>query len=106
MWQPGWVGSLGENGYMYVCMADSPCCLPVTITTLLINYTLKQKQKKKVKKNKRILVVSGKKIWSFPSYSNLKIHDSLILHRCKTCVLIATVYLELSTKYLDQRGDQ
>ena len=19
MWQPGWEGSLGENGYMYVC---------------------------------------------------------------------------------------
>lgn len=24
----------------------------------------------------------------------------------KACVLIATVYLELSTKYLDQTGDQ
>ena len=19
MWQPGWVGDLGENGYMYIC---------------------------------------------------------------------------------------
>ena len=20
MWQPGWEGSLGENGYMYICV--------------------------------------------------------------------------------------
>ena len=23
MWQPGWEGSLGENGYMNICMAES-----------------------------------------------------------------------------------
>ena len=23
MWQPGWEGNLGENGYMYVCVADA-----------------------------------------------------------------------------------
>ena len=37
MWQPGWEGSLGENGY--VCMAESLCCAPETITTLSIGYT-------------------------------------------------------------------
>ena len=26
MWQPGWEGSLGENGYRYTYMAESLCC--------------------------------------------------------------------------------
>ena len=39
MWQPGWEDSLGENEYMYICMAESLCCPPETITTLLISYT-------------------------------------------------------------------
>ena len=39
MWQPGGEGNLGENGYMYICMAESLCCAPVIITTLLIGYT-------------------------------------------------------------------
>ena len=34
MWQPGWEGSLGENGYI-ICMAESLCCSPVIITFLL-----------------------------------------------------------------------
>ena len=38
MWQPVWEGSLRENGYS-ICMAESLCCLPKTITTLLISYT-------------------------------------------------------------------
>ena len=33
MWQPGWEGSLGENGYMH--MAESLHCSSKTITTLL-----------------------------------------------------------------------
>ena len=35
--QPGWEGSLGENVYM-VCMDESLCCSPETITALLIGY--------------------------------------------------------------------
>ena len=38
MWQPGWEGRVGENGYMDI-MAESFCCLLETITTLLISYT-------------------------------------------------------------------
>ena len=36
MWQSGWEGSLGENGYIYACMAESLCCSPETIT-LFVN---------------------------------------------------------------------
>ena len=36
MWQPGWDGTLQENGYM--CMYGW-VCLPETITILLISYT-------------------------------------------------------------------
>ena len=36
-WQPEQKGSLGENGYS-ICMAESLCCSPETITTLLISY--------------------------------------------------------------------
>ena len=32
MWQPGWEGGVGENGYMY--MAESLHCSSETITTL------------------------------------------------------------------------
>ena len=39
MWQPEWEGSLGENGSMHM-EAESLCCPPKTITTLLISYTL------------------------------------------------------------------
>ena len=39
MWQPGWEGNLG-GGWIYVCMAESLCCSPGTITPLLISYTL------------------------------------------------------------------
>ena len=54
MWQPGWKGSLGEKGYMYIYMAESLCYSPETITTLLINYT--PKQNKKFKKEKDMSV--------------------------------------------------
>ena len=37
MWQPGWEGGWGEDGYMY--MDNSLCHSPETITTLLISYT-------------------------------------------------------------------
>ena len=37
MWQPGWEGSLGESGYVYVWL--SPFSLLESITTLLIIYT-------------------------------------------------------------------
>ena len=39
MWQPGWEGSLGENGYMFICVPKSLHCPPETITTLLTDYT-------------------------------------------------------------------
>ena len=40
MWQPGWEGSLGENGYMYIIQrTESLCCLPETITALLTGCT-------------------------------------------------------------------
>ena len=54
-WQPGWLGDLGENGYM-LYTAESLCYSPETITTLLTNYTpiqskkifLNQQQKKEI----------------------------------------------------------
>ena len=58
-WQPEWEGSLWENGHVYICMDESLCCLPETvttlllaetITTLLIGYTPKLKVKKKITK--------------------------------------------------------
>ena len=40
MWQTGWEGVLGENGYMCAYGWLSPCpCSPETITTLLINWS-------------------------------------------------------------------
>ena len=48
-WQPGWEGSLGENGYMCIYMAESLHCLPETIITLLIQYTPIQNEKLKNK---------------------------------------------------------
>ena len=38
MWQPGQGGGLGENGHMYIYMAESLRYSPKTITTLLITY--------------------------------------------------------------------
>ena len=37
-WKPGRKGSLGEEGFVYI-MAESFCCSPETITTLLNRYT-------------------------------------------------------------------
>ena len=45
IWQPGGDGSLGEKGYMYICVAESLCCSPEIITTLLIGYTPMQNKK-------------------------------------------------------------
>ena len=38
-WWPGWEGSLGENGYVCIYMAESLFCPPETVTTLLIGYS-------------------------------------------------------------------
>ena len=46
MWQPGWEGSLGDNGYMY--MYD---CSLETITTLLVSYNPIQNKRLKKKKS-------------------------------------------------------
>ena len=43
-WQPGWKGSLGGMDTC-VCTAESLCCSPETITTLIIDYTPKQNKK-------------------------------------------------------------
>ena len=51
MWQPGWEGSLGENGYM--CMAESLCCSSETITMLTTSYTAIQNKKVKKKQTTR-----------------------------------------------------
>ena len=50
--QPGWEGSLEENGYMYIYMAQSLPCSPETITTLLISCTPIQNKMLKKLKNK------------------------------------------------------
>ena len=50
MWQPAWEGSLGENGYMDIYMAESFHCSPEVITTLLIGYTSMENKKFKLKK--------------------------------------------------------
>ena len=53
MWQPGWDGSLGENGSR-IYMAESPHCSPETIT-LLTGYTpIQNKKVLKKEKNKTI----------------------------------------------------
>ena len=46
MWQPGWEGSLGRMDTC-VCMAESLCCSPETITTLLISCIPIQNNKSK-----------------------------------------------------------
>ena len=42
---PGWKG-VGGRVEACICVAESLCCLPETITTLLIGYTLIQKKRK------------------------------------------------------------
>ena len=62
MWQPGWEGSLGEDGYMYIHTAESLCCTPETTTALLTGYTLiKNKKFKKISEfnNTRPLSLHG-----------------------------------------------
>ena len=44
MWQPGWEGSWGRMDTR-ICMAESLRCLPGTITTLFISYTIIQSKK-------------------------------------------------------------
>ena len=51
IWQPGWEGSLGENGYMH--MYESLCCSPDTVTTSFMRYNPLQTKKLKKKKKKR-----------------------------------------------------
>ena len=59
MWQPGWVGDLGEIGYMYIYMAESLHHLPETIAVLLTGYTPIQNKKFKVKKKKKYIPKSA-----------------------------------------------
>ena len=72
MWQPEQEQSLGENGYMYICMAESFVVHPkLSQHCLLIHYTPIQiiifQKKKKKKKND-----------SDDSTQNLKIQISFI----------------------------
>ena len=58
-------GSLDERGVWerldtYICMAESFCCPPAMITTLLISYT--PIQNKKLKKKQLMLEGSGMQI--------------------------------------------
>ena len=72
MWQPGWEGSLGENGYICVCMAESLCYPPEITTTLLIRYTPIQTIKLKKKMVHSIIagsfqswLLSSCRVWVF-----------------------------------------
>ena len=49
---------------MCICMAESLCCSPETITTLLIGYTPVQNKKCKLKKKKGGRVLSRSPRWS------------------------------------------
>ena len=44
MWQPGWEGSLEENGYMYMCMTESLHCsfeIHKIVNQLYLQYKMK-----------------------------------------------------------------
>ena len=54
LWQPGWEGSLGENGYLKY-MSEPLCCSPEAITILLIGYTPIQSMEKGIATRSSIL---------------------------------------------------
>ena len=97
MWQAEWEGSLGENGY--VNMYESFCCLPETITTLLIGYTPKNtKLKYKVKKkhpqfhftHRRALMIwppppSANELSHCPNWSSHSVLTVILEERGMTC---------------------
>ena len=60
MWQPGWQRGFGGRIDTYLCMDETLCCSPVTITTLLIGYAL-IKKKKSFKKESLKTKKPGKK---------------------------------------------
>ena len=63
-------GSLRENEYMYIRMAESLHCSPETITILLMRYTTVENEKFKLKKKKN----KSSKIYDivqFPRYLNI-----------------------------------
>ena len=49
-WRCGWEGALGENGYTYICMAESLPCSPETTATLLKSYKLPKKKEREREK--------------------------------------------------------
>ena len=57
LWQPGWEGSLGENGHMYIWL--SPFAVHLKLTTLLI---LQYKIKSLKKYNKKWVVGGRNKL--------------------------------------------
>ena len=59
-----------------VCMAESLCCLPETVTTLLIGYVPKQNKKLKKKKNPFLLM----KFAQSTSPASSRIFNRLFLH--------------------------
>ena len=75
MWQPGWEGSLGENGYMFM-YGWVLCCPPEATTTLLIGYT--------PIKNKKLKKKQGRG-WLFILPSQLKLSPQLWERR--TCLI-------------------
>ena len=67
MWQPGWEGSLGEMD-TWLWMAESLCCPPEIITTLVIYYT--PIRNKKLRKEKlicyiRVYILKRNPVFSF-----------------------------------------
>ena len=51
-------GEFGGEGIHVICMAESLCCSPETITTLLIGDTLTQNKKLKKKLFKKVVLDS------------------------------------------------
>ena len=80
MWQPGWEGSLGENGYMY--MAQSLHCPLETITTLLIGYTLIQNKNFFFLKPVSNVTYPKSPTSLLPKYSNTRPCSNTYVHRC------------------------
>ena len=87
MWQPGWEGCLGENGYMY--MDESLCCPSETVTTLLDGHTPIQnksliKELKKVKKSLKFILTCN----SLRDYRNGHLMGSLAIYKRKFQLLL------------------
>ena len=79
MWEPGWKGSLGKNGYIYICMAESLHCSPETIVNWLYWASLVAQMVKNLPTMQEILV------WSLdqedPLEKRMAIHSRILAWR-------------------------